>query len=384
MMPMPKVSIVKTKDLSVPYDLSEALESLVAPWGGISAFVRLGDRVLLKPNVGTCVPADSPLITSAILTEAVARLVLAAGATEVWVAESCVVGTCTTEAYAASGYADLPDRVDVSLIDLKKGGHRSVTVANPLQLKQIAVFEKAFEADVIINLPKLKTIIATPISVGMKNLKGLIPDFEKRRCHHTDLNRAIVDICQTVKPSLTIVDGIVGCGLYEAIPHNILIAGDNIVAVDAVAAICMGIEPKQVKYLALGAEIGLGPLSLDKITLEGESPFDVKLDYPVAKGDLDGYAKLYPHIQIAAGQACSGCVNMIELLLKNAIKLGVYKKWQDKLVLAIGPKAPLDHPGKTVLCLGNCLEARHCENFVPGCTFISVDAAHWMVEHDPV
>ena len=380
---MPKVNIIKISAPAGTGKLTEDLERLLGPLGGMAAFVRPGDKVLLKPNVGEIVPADSPAITSVHVTEAAAQLAHKAGAAEVWIAESCIIGGSTEEAFKTSGYTEMAERAGIRLIDLKQEGCLSVTVTNHLQLEQIDIFERTLEADVIINLPKLKTIVATTMSVAMKNLKGLIPDNEKKRCHHTNLSRAIVDICQVIKPSLTIVDGIVGCGLNEAIPHNILIAGDNMVAVDAVSARCMGIEPGQVKYLSLASKTGLGPLSPDEITLTGMRPDEVMLNYPVAMGDLDGYIKLYPRIQIASGKACSGCVNMIDYLIKKAKAQGVYEKWEDKLVLAIGPEAPLDYPGKTVLCLGNCLEERHEGNYISGCTFMGTEAVRWLKEHDP-
>lgn len=378
------VAITKTDGLPDVPQLMLHIEQLLEPFGGMANFVFPGAKVLVKPNVGCLAKADSSLVTHPAVTEAVVRLVQQAGAKEVWIAESCIIGSSTEEAFDLAGYRAVAAAAHVPLIDLKKENFVDVTVPQPLQLSQIAVFERALAADVIINVPKLKTIVATPVSIGVKNLKGLIADKDKKRCHHTYLNRAIVDIYQILKPQLTIVDAIIGSSLYQPISHNILLAGTDTVAVDTVACITASVDPRTVEYLMLAQSYGFGLADPNQIYISGEDPYAVQQEYQQAATDVEAYATLYPQVKVVAGAACSGCVNTVELVLRNAEKMAALEKWRDKLVIAIGPEAPLEHPGKTVLCLGNCLAKRAGQRpFLPGCPCIGVEGALWLKEHEP-
>jgi len=380
------VTIRKTNGLPPVPELTAAIEILLEPFGGMENFVFPGAKVLVKPNVGSIVSKESALVTHPDVVEAVVRLVQKAGAGEVWVAESSIIGFDTNEAFDAAGYRLMAEATGAVLIDLKKEGYTPIPVLEPLQLPEINIFNRALKADVIINVPKLKTIVACPISAGVKNLKGLLPDQEKKRCHHTNLNRAIVDIYQAVRPNLTIIDAIIGSSLYQPIEHNLLLAGVDTVALDTVAAICAGVDPDTIEYLVLADQYGFGIMEPSDIHIVGENPYEVQKQYKKASTDLEAYKTLYPQVEVVAGSACSGCVNSVELMLKRAKSMGWLDKWQDKLVIAIGKDVDISQKkeeGKTVLCVGNCAFQKSKDNFVPGCPFIGIEAADWLKEHDP-
>jgi hypothetical protein len=262
---------------------------------------------------------------------------------------------------------------NVSLIDLKKEKVRKVGLPDESHLKKLYVFERVFTADVIINVAKTKTIISAQMSMGMKNLKGLIRDDSKKQCHYTNLHSAIVDINRLIKPDITIIEGLVGCSLFDPIEHGVLLAGEDVVALDAVAALCVGVDPKTVKYLCMAEQAGLGVMDMGKIQIFGDQPETVRKEYQRGKDDVHAFFELYPEIVVSAGGACSGCMGVMESVLRTGKAEGWLKPWEGKLRFAIGPDAELPDDGRLNICLGNCLSKRGGKNFVKGCTYLMWD-----------
>jgi len=354
-------------------DLLKSVESLLLPLGGMDKFVKPGARVLVKPNVGGILGPETGKVTDPEVVMAVVRAALNAGASKVWVAESSIVGYDTEKAFEAAGYGIFRGMEKVSLIDLKKENVRLTDVPEGRSMKAFHIFERAFLADVFINVPRLKTIVSSGMSVGMKNLKGLIRDDNKKQCHYTNLHEAIVDINRCIKPDLTIVDGLVGCSLFEPVEHGILLAGEDIVATDTISALCMGIDPKTVKYLSIAAEAGLGVIDTDKIQVLGEKPEDVRIEYGRAKDDVSAFHSLNPKIAVSAGGACSGCVAVLEQVLKIGNDEGWLKPWEGKLRLVVGPVKELPEDGLTTLYLGNCAAPAAGQNKIKGCPYLTMD-----------
>ena len=375
---MEKVVLNKAEINNTPEGMIAAVEKLLAPLGGMAKFVKPGSCVLVKPNVCVAAPPESAKVTDPKVVLAVVQSALFAGAKEVWVSESCIVGGDTDNNFKAAGY-DVFRNIDrVKLIDLKKEKVRQVEVKNAICMKTLNIFERVFEADVIINMPKLKTLASVATSMGMKNLKGLIRDDSKKQCHYNNLNGAIVDINRVIKPDLTIIDGLLGSSMYEPVEHGILLAGERIASLDAVGAVCVGVDPREVKYLCLAEEAGMGSIDVDNIEIVGEKPIDVMKEYKKVQDDVDALSGIYPEITVCAGAACSGCVTVLETLLRSAKTEGWGKPWENKLRLAIGLDAKLPSDELTTLRLGNCLAEGAGDNFIRGCPFINVEVKEWM------
>ena len=355
-----------------------AVEELLSPLGGMKKYVKPGSKVLLKPNVGVADLPETGKVTDPKIVLAAAEAAISAGASEVWVAESSVIGIDTGKAFTAAGYDLLKGVEKISLIDLKKEKVRQVNIPDGKNMKSVYVFERVFQADVIINMPKMKTIASSVISMGMKNLKGLIRDDSKKECHYTNLHEAIAGINKIIKPHLTIIDGTVGRSLFEPIEHGILLAGEDIVALDTVGAICAGVAPETVQHLCLAETARLGVMNQEKIQVIGEKAEGVKKEYRKSADDVSAFSGLYPEIAVSAGDACSGCVTVLEMVFNNGKAEGWFESWEGKLRLAIGPKADLPDDGLITLCLGNCLESSGCQNIIKGCPFISVDVRDWL------
>jgi len=375
---MEKVAVCKSGVKPAYDELRLAIEALILPFGGIGKYVKPGDKVLLKPNAGFAVPPGTGKVTDPNLVRAVSEIVLSVGASEVWIAESSIIGTDTSKAFEVIGYDIFGGMEKVRLIDLKKEKALSIDVPGASCMKRLFVFERVFMADVIINLPKMKTIASSVMSMGMKNLKGLIRDDSKKECHYGNLHEAVVDINRIVKPDLTIIDGLIGCSLFEPIEHGILLAGEDIVALDTVGALCAGIDPKTVKYLCIAEKAGLGTMDQGNIQVIGERPEAVMKEYRKAKDDVSAVSALYPEIAVSAGGACTGCVTVLEAAMKDGKAGGWLKSWESRLRFALGPNAELPDDELLTLCLGNCMKSRGVENIITGCPYLMVEVKDWL------
>jgi len=357
-------------------DVEAALGKSLQLLGGPGALGLPAPRVLIKPNVGVVAGPQSGIITDPFVIEALIHVLKSTGVPNILVAESAIVGVDTKEVFEATGYAAMAERTGVELVDLKETPVEEIPVAKGLIFDRIKIFRPVLEADLVINVPTLKTITAVPVSLGMKNLKGLIPDQEKRRFHYGELNQAIADLTGLIKPGLTIIDGIVGSELYQPKEMNILIAGTDVVSVDVVGSLAMGVDPAQVKYLALAHDQGWGTAALDKIEILGEKLTDLKQSFQQASGNVDGFKKMFPEVDLVAGNVCTSCLSGLNRALTQARKEGLLEKWQG-LTLAVGSGARPD-AGKRTVCIGNCLKQVKTADYIPGCPFIFLDLLEFL------
>jgi uncharacterized protein (DUF362 family) len=147
-----------------------------------------------------------------------------------------------------------------------------LTIPNGEALKSITVPRLVTES-AIISAAKLKTHSSTGVTLGMKNMFGLLPDKNKGKYHLKGISKVIVDINTVLKPTLTVVDGFVGMEGSgpvdgEPVQMNLIIAGTDTVATDATACRVMGIDPHEIKHIRKAHEKGLG--NIDDIQVLGE------------------------------------------------------------------------------------------------------------------
>lgn len=160
----------------------------------------------------------------------------------------------------------------------------NVRLPQPLALYEVGVAKTAVESNCIINVPKLKVHHMAVVTLCMKNLMGLILP---KNIMHGQLDEKIVDLASLFKDKvkINIVDGLVGAEVDETsgspVRMDLVIAGQDMVAVDTVAASVMGIDPSRVKYLRLAEQMGLGVSNLREIEVLGESIEGVKKQFRV-------------------------------------------------------------------------------------------------------
>jgi len=272
---MSKVSIIKCAN----YDQLN-LEPLLAPLGGIQAFVKPGQKVLIKPNALLGKTPDHAVTTHPALIAAVIREVKKAGGI-------ALVGDSPGNAHSnvqqtmeQTGIKQAVKEAGGILIYFQQEG--VVEVKSPSgnkRLPTLMIARPALEADVIINLPKLKTHNLTLYTGAIKNMFGVVPGFNKTYFHATnprprDFAESIVDVFQTVKPTLNIMDAVVGMegpGPSNGSPRKFgaLLASTDAVALDAVCSYLIGYEPKQIFTTVAAYTRQLGEMDLARIEVIG-------------------------------------------------------------------------------------------------------------------
>jgi uncharacterized protein (DUF362 family) len=276
------VSIVKVNDVST------AVEKAIELTGGLD--INAGDVVVIKPNAKNPAPPGYGIITDPRVVEAVINLSFQRGAKKVKIAEGAAYPSGaynTFAAFEAIGITEIAKRWDVELVDLNSYDSIDIDVTGGLVLDWVRVGKSVIEADVVINVPVLKTHKATLISACVKNIGvGCATREEKKRLHRLGIDEGLVDVYSVVPTTYHLVDGIValegdGPNLPpgKSRPLGLLIAGKDGVAVDTVCTKIMGFDPADVKHLQLAKQQGLGIMDLEEITIKGLKLEDVETTF---------------------------------------------------------------------------------------------------------
>jgi len=155
------------------------------------------------------------------------------------------------------------------------------------RLKTLTLPATLRQAGLVVSLPKLKTHHWTGVTLSMKNLFGVMPGavygWPKNVFHQEGIHESILDICTTVKPALAIVDGVTGMEgdgpiMGTPVQSGVIVAGDNLAAVDATCSRLMGVNPHKIGYLAAAAG-WLGPIREVHIAQRGEAPAALRHDF---------------------------------------------------------------------------------------------------------
>jgi uncharacterized protein (DUF362 family) len=220
------------------------------------------DKVLIKVNFITDKTWDTGATTDPIVVEAIIKK-LEDLPVKVYVVESDATITNADKAFEATGMKDMCSRNGVEWLNLRYVKDKvTLAVPNGEVLKSIVVPRLVTESAVI-SAAKLKTHLNTGVTLGMKNMFGLLPDKFKGKYHMKGISKVVVDINTVLKPALTVIDGFVameGQGPVDGTPvqMNLIIAGTDVVATDATAARVMGFNPFEIKHIRRAYEKGLG------------------------------------------------------------------------------------------------------------------------------
>jgi uncharacterized protein (DUF362 family) len=220
------------------------------------------DKVLIKVNFITDKTWDTGATTDPIVVEAIIKK-LEDLPVKVYVVESDATITSADKAFEATGMKDMCSRNGVEWLNLGHVKDRvTLKVPNGEALKSITVPRLVTESAVI-SAAKLKTHADTGVTLGMKNMFGLLPDKFKGRYHLKGISKVVVDINTVLRPAITVIDGFVGMegqGPADGTPvqMNLIIAGTDVVATDATACRVMGINPYEIKHIRKAFEKGLG------------------------------------------------------------------------------------------------------------------------------
>ena len=194
--------------------------------------------------------------------------------------------TNADKAFTVTGMKAMCEANNVEWVNLRKiQEHTTLTIPHGETLKSITVPTLVVDS-AIISAAKLKTHTSTGVTLGMKNMFGLLPDKLKFKYHARGISKVIVDINSVLKPTVTVIDGFVameGAGPTSGDPvkMNTILAGTDPVATDATGCRVMDIDPHTIRHIQRAAEKGLG--NIDQIHVVGESLDAVKRPFKKAR-----------------------------------------------------------------------------------------------------
>jgi uncharacterized protein (DUF362 family) len=231
--------------------------------------------ILIKPNYINARHPSTGITTDSRVIEGVVKFLRQHDAEEIIIGEGSGFAD-TFKAFQVAGVDAVAERWNVKLVDLNKDEFVEVRPPNPLALKKVKIAKTALEST-IISVPKLKPHRLARVTLSLKNMIGAITP---KGSIHNPLSKKIVDLASIIKPSVAVIDGIIAGEGHETsgnpVKMNLVIAGTDPVAVDAVGSAVMGIPPESVEHLRLAEERGLGTRNLDKIDVLGEPIEKVK------------------------------------------------------------------------------------------------------------
>jgi uncharacterized protein (DUF362 family) len=246
--------------------------------GGMNQFVRKGQTVVVKPNMGFPRPPEVGATTNPILVRTIVEHCYQAGAKKVYVFDNVVMPTSSNarNCYKLSGIEEAAKAAGAMVVPSDDFNYKEVKIPGGKTLKTADVHELVLNSDVFINVPILKHHSSTHFSIAMKNLMGIVKN--RMEYHLTGLDQCIADFCLFRRPDLNVVDAYRvlmnsgpagprdGSTAQVELKKTLLMSRD-IVAVDAAAVKIFGKNPETVKYIRLAHEKKIGNMNLNELKI---------------------------------------------------------------------------------------------------------------------
>ena len=373
-----KVSLVKyEKPL-------ESMRRALDLCGGLDA-IAPGDKVFLKPNIVFWTRlADFPkwgVITTSRVVQDVVTLLAERGVRDITIGEGMVLGRpndreTAPHAFETLGYAELGRRHGVKTVDAFARPFREVDLGDGMKLSYNV---DILDSDVVIDLPVMKTHAQTMVSLGIKNLKGMIDVNSRKRCHSADPDRGlhawIARLADPFPRLLTVQDGLFTAEMgpsFDGVMHraNILAASWDVLSADLVGARLLGQDPATVPYLVNAASRRGRDTSLAGIEVLGERIDDLSrphqwcfpyndegtLPAPLAKRGMAGISYYKYDTSL-----CTYCSSVNGAVLSAIAMAWKGEPWDQVEVLTGKMMQPSGKANKTIL-LGKCMYQAHKDN----------------------
>ncbi len=230
------------------------------------------ETVLVKPNLITSHTFETGITTDPIVLEAVLTKVMELDKKAIVVETEGGI-TSPDDAIIETGMMEVVDRLGVEYVNMGKLDDKvELEVENPRALERFKVARIAVES-AIITVPSMKTLHHTVITMGLKNMFGMLTTRNKYSLHKLGTNNFVYDICKTLPPTLSVIDGFYGKsggGPWSGPPvkMNTIIASVDSVAADATGARCIGVDPHTIDHVRWLHEAGIG--EIDDIEVVGD------------------------------------------------------------------------------------------------------------------
>ena len=358
-------------------DYKEMTKSLLEV-SGLASMIPRDAGIGIKPNLVTPTPAEYGATTHPELVAAIIEYLQEHGFKRMVILESSWVGDRTSDAYEYCGYRQLTEKYKVPFIDIQKEAGETFDCEG-MKLK---IYKDLDEIDFMINVPVMKGHGQTRVTCALKNMKGLLPNSEKRRFHTMGLHKPIAHLATRVRQDFIVVDHI--CGDLELedggnpVETNCVMTGADPVLMDAYVCHLLGYAPYDVEYIRLAEKLGCGSTDLENCRISvfgkkgtGEEGGVEKLrEFSATDRDpFEAQRKAADRLldisyAVEDADSCSACYASLAPAILRLKDEGLYEKLTDKLngKIAIGQ----GFSGKTGWAgVGNCCAG--FENYVPGC-----------------
>lgn len=361
--------------------------------GGMNSIVKKGDVVLIKPNICLPLPPEKGDATDPIVVASLVRLAKTAGASRVIVGESGGWGLYAPDNFEISKIGEHATKTGAELSYFDEEERLELEVPNGILLRKVSLPKIVKDADVIINVPKMKNNFVTMVTLGIKNLLAFLRPEDRYGIHRgvngVELSYVIVDLLKVVKPSLTVIDGITGMEGFgphsgDLITMDLIVAGKDIVAVDAVASEIMGYQAMEVPTTQIAAKQGLGVGDLSKIVIKGKKIEDVRKHFI---RPMFTYISDHPNVTTYFGGVCCGCIYRIP---ETEAAIGIDPKKKYALVFGRKVNLPEKIDADEIWLVGDCTAQYRNQYkntvFVAGCPPLkwyihAVRLPHWSKEY---
>jgi uncharacterized protein (DUF362 family) len=251
----------------------EMYRKAMVEMGGMQRFVRRGQTVVVKPNIGWDVSPERAANTNPQLVGAIVEDCLKVGARRVFVFDN----TCDNwqRSYQNSGIeAAVRDAGGQMVPGNLERYYQEVSIPGAKRLTTAKVHEQILNTDVFINVPVLKHHASTSVTIAMKNLMGIV--WDRRFWHRNDLHQCIADFCLYRKPDLNIVDAYLvmtqngprGTSTADLALMKSLLVSQDIVAIDAASTLIFGAQPRDVGHIRIGEEMNIGTANLETLNIK--------------------------------------------------------------------------------------------------------------------
>jgi len=321
----------------------------------IEDYIDKDARIGIKPNLVVAKPSTSGATTSPELIEGTIQYLKSKGFRNIVILEGSWVGDRTSRAYEVCGYTKISKNLDVPLIDLQKDSYTTCDVNG----MKINVCDKVLKLDYLINMPVLKGHCQTKMTCALKNLKGCIPDSEKRKFHTMGLHKPIAYLNKAVKSHLIIVDGLTGDLNFEEggnpVQMDRIIVGFDPVLIDSYVANLMGYDIDEIPYIKIAESLGVG-----RCLVSNSQIHELNEEFNTGKIRRSREVERLSRY-VEEKDACSACYGSLIHALARLDEQGLLRRLKGKIAIGQGFK----HTEGKGIGVGMC--TRGFEQNVPGC-----------------
>lgn len=339
------------------------VEKAISLLGGMKKFISQGQTVLIKPNL--VFPEPPPKTTDPSTIASLIKMVIKAGAGRVLVGESPssgerkARGLTSREVFEETGVGQMVKDLGGEVLLFDQSEVVDVNISSATLYKKAKIYRAFLEADVVISVPVLKTHFLTDVTLGIKNLYGFVAQEHRKLYHRDDINQKLVDLLRLRCPDLTVIDGglcMEGLGPSAGKPvrMDVTIAGEDVVACDAVGASLMMFDPMQIDHIRMADHNRLGIGRLEDIRVIGEDLEPLKKHFQKPDLRITG---MFKGVEVIEGGVCRECRGRTRWILDELENRGLLAKL-NPLTVIVGVKPYIPDlkilPGGNLMVVGDC------------------------------